>query len=59
MEETVDDSLEVKEIRIATEPIDPRDPHKQRVLHWVEKSKDYHHVALDIAEGESVIQRKG
>jgi hypothetical protein len=32
MEESVDDGLEVEEIGVATEAVDPSDPHEEGVL---------------------------
>ncbi len=59
VKESVNDSLEVEEVGVATESVNPGDPHEERVLHGIEQAEDDHHVALNVAQGESVVKGEG
>ncbi len=59
VKESINDGLEVEEVGVATESVDPGDPHEERVLHRVEKAENDHNVALHVAQGESVVKGEG
>ena len=59
MEKSVDDCLEVEEIGVATEAVDPSDPHEEGVLDWVEQSENYHNMAFYIAKGQAIVKAEG
>ena len=56
MKEVQDDRLEVEEVRIAREAVDPGDPHEEGVLQGVHEAKDNHDLALDILKEETIVK---
>ncbi len=46
----IDDGLKVEEIGIAREAVDPGDPHKERVLERVNKTKEKDELTLEVVE---------
>ena len=59
MEQIKDDRLEVEEIGIAREAVDPGDPHEEGVLEGVDEPEDDDHLPLDVLEEETVVQVEG
>ena len=56
VEQVKDDRLEVEEVGIAWEAVDPSHPHEEGVLEWVHEAKDDDHLALDVFQEKSVVQ---
>ena len=59
MEQVKDDRLEVEEVGIAREAVDPGDPHEEGVLEGVDEAEDDDNLPLDVLEEETVVQAKG
>ena len=59
MEQIKDDRLEVEEVGIAREAVDPSDPHEEGVLEGVDEAEDDDDLPLDVLEEETVVQAKG
>ncbi len=55
MEQVKDDRLEVEEVGIAREAVDPGDPHEEGVLEWVDEPKDDDHLPLNVFQEKSVV----
>ena len=56
MKQVVDYALEVEEISIAREAIDPSYPHEEGILQGVDEAEDYHHLTFNIVEKESIVE---
>jgi hypothetical protein len=56
VKQSVYDRLKIEKVCIAAKSVDPCDPHKERVLHRVNQTKDDHNLALYIPEGQTIVQ---
>ena len=55
MEKRIYDGLEIEEVCIPREPIDPCDPHKEHVLDTVDEAKHYNQLTLHVLVDEAVV----